>query len=100
MSLPLGAEMDTFLPKSPTAVRADGRFHIAYELHVTTWGDSEANIERVELTTDREVATIEGEPLAGLFSSRSSRIPAKNRSALILMFRPVACRKQFSVELS
>lgn len=85
-SLPLGAEIDAFVPKFPTAVRADGRFHIAYELHVTNWADSEANVERVELTIGHEVTRIEGEPLAGLFSSRSSRIGAKNRSALILMF--------------
>ncbi|HYP12971.1 MAG TPA: M23 family metallopeptidase, partial [Bryobacteraceae bacterium] len=85
-SLPLGAEIDVFVPKPPTAVRAGGRFHLMYELHLTNWGASEVKVERLELTIHGEVAKLEGESLAGLFSSRSLHIGPKTRTAIILMF--------------
>ena len=35
---PLGAPIDVVVPKAPTVLKAGGRSHLVYELHVTNFG--------------------------------------------------------------
>lgn len=101
-SLPLGSGIDAFVPFPPRAVRADGRFHLMYELHVTNWDASEVNVERLEVVIDGESARLEGELLKGLFLSGKSSIGPGVRTAIILMLssssRPASIEHRLMVK--
>jgi hypothetical protein len=55
-TVPVGLEV----PLAPTPVRADGKFHLAYELHVTNFRAPDLSLMRVEVFGDQ----LNGSPLA------------------------------------
>jgi murein DD-endopeptidase MepM/ murein hydrolase activator NlpD len=50
------ARVDVLVPVPPSPVRSDGYYHLAYELHVTNFGDQELNLWRLEVTGDDPAA--------------------------------------------
>ncbi|HEU4386756.1 MAG TPA: M23 family metallopeptidase, partial [Blastocatellia bacterium] len=50
------AGIDVQVPVLPSPVRADGYYHLVYELHVTNFGDHELNLWRLEVTGDDPAA--------------------------------------------
>jgi murein DD-endopeptidase len=46
---PSAGPVDLEVPLAPTPVRADGKFHLAYELHVTNFRAPELSLMRVEV---------------------------------------------------
>ena len=47
----------------PIPVRADGKYRLVYELHVTNAGSEPVNLLRAEVWASRKLATVEGEEL-------------------------------------
>lgn len=101
-ALSLGADIDAFVPTPPTAVRADGRFHLMYEVHVTNWGSSEALIERLDMLVDGKEVRLDRKVLDALFLTKSSRLGPGARSAVILMLssstRPTVVEHRLTVK--
>jgi len=66
---PLGAPVDLEVPKPPTAIQADGKTHLAYELHITNFGTADCSvIQIVVLRADDKklLGHFEGVELAGM----------------------------------
>jgi murein DD-endopeptidase len=67
---PLTAPLDVVVPIAPTAFQADGKWHLAYELHVTNLARWECTLTRVEVVAasaaHKSLASISGSDLAAL----------------------------------
>lgn len=49
---PVGPPLDITVPIGPTAFKADGKWHLVYELHVTNLGKWECQLKRVDVMTN------------------------------------------------
>lgn len=71
--LPARAQLDFFVelhvPTPPTPVKGDGKTHLAYELHVTNFNQSEVMLEKVDVLgvsgNDTPLSHKEGDELSG-----------------------------------
>lgn len=65
---PLNLPFDINVPFAPIPFRADGRSHLAYEIHITNFSPAELKLESIEVTGNggRAIAKYEGEELASL----------------------------------
>ena len=52
------------IPSAPIPVRADGKFRLVYELHVTNAEKKPVTLQRVEVWNTTKLATIEGDELS------------------------------------
>jgi hypothetical protein len=52
------------VPTPPIPVRADGRYRLVYELHVTNASSEPVNLLRLEVWASGKLVTIEGEELS------------------------------------
>jgi murein DD-endopeptidase len=59
----LGLPLLVDVPEAPSAVRADGRYRLVYELHITNTGQGPVTLNRVEVLGPGRVALVEGDEL-------------------------------------
>lgn len=98
-TLPLIVE----IPTSPVAVRADGGYRIAYEMHLTNWSSRDIILTAVDVTPKREEAgfTLQGEALdhsilgPGSRNSTARRIPPNERVVVFFFLTGSGLPKQF-----
>ena len=62
---PLTVPMDVIVPLAPIAFQADGKTHLAYELHITNFSGQSVTLSRIEVLSDAG-ATISKVDSAGL----------------------------------
>ena len=63
---PLTVPIEVRVPVPPTAVKAAGKTHLAYELHLTNFGRDDCTLTRIEVGGDQAVlARYEGDDLGG-----------------------------------
>ena len=55
---PLGISLDIDIPVAPTPVRAGGKTHLAYELHLTNFRSADLALTRVEVVDGDRTATV------------------------------------------
>ena len=60
----LGLPLLVDIPEAPNAVRADGRYRLVYELHLTNTSAEPVTLNRVEVLGPEQLALVEGEALA------------------------------------
>ena len=48
---PLTVPLDVVIPIAPTAFKADGKWHLAYELHVSNYGHADCLLTQVDVVT-------------------------------------------------
>lgn len=69
-SKPLTFPLDVVIPIAPTAFKADGKWHIAYELHASNYSRSESELTRVEVISgtpgQKPLASFSGSDLDGM----------------------------------
>jgi murein DD-endopeptidase MepM/ murein hydrolase activator NlpD len=69
---PLLPGFDTVIPMAPTAFKADGKWHLVYELHISNMDKWEYAFTRIEVVSaddaQKTVATFSGSDLDGIFS--------------------------------
>jgi murein DD-endopeptidase MepM/ murein hydrolase activator NlpD len=69
---PLLPGFDTVIPIAPTAFKADGKWHLVYELHISNMDKWEYAFTRIEVVsaddTQKTLATFSGAALDGMFS--------------------------------
>jgi murein DD-endopeptidase len=67
---PLTFPLDVVIPIAPTAFKADGKWHLAYELHASNYGRSESELTRVEVISgnpgQKPLAAFSGSDLDGI----------------------------------
>jgi murein DD-endopeptidase len=91
---PLTAPLDVVVPIAPTAFQADGKWHLAYELHVANLARWECAITRVEVVAagaaHKSLASFSGADLAAIIihpgqtASDASRIAPGSFAVLFL----------------
>ena len=57
----LGLPLLVDIPSAPIPVRADGKFRLVYELHLTNSEKKPVTLQRVEVWNTTKLATIEGD---------------------------------------
>jgi murein DD-endopeptidase len=71
-SKPLLPGFDTVIPIAPTAFKADGKWHLVYELHISNMDKWEYAFTRIEVVSadgaQKTLATFSGAALDGMFS--------------------------------
>jgi murein DD-endopeptidase MepM/ murein hydrolase activator NlpD len=69
---PLLPGFDTVIPVAPTAFKADGKWHLVYELHISNMDKWEYAFTRIEVVSadaaQKTLATFSGADLDGMFS--------------------------------
>ena len=60
----LGLPLLVDIPSAPIPVRADGKFRLVYELHLTNAEKKPVTLQRVEVWSTTKLATIEGHELS------------------------------------
>jgi murein DD-endopeptidase len=67
---PLTVPLDVVIPIAPTAFKADGTWHLVYELHVSNYSKSECELTRVELVAgnggQKPLTSFSGDDLDGM----------------------------------
>lgn len=98
-TLPLLVE----IPTAPIAVRADGGYRIAYEMHLTNCSSNEITLTAIQVAPSREHEgfTIQGEPLSqsivgpGSKTGNARRIPRNERSVVFFFLTASGAPQQF-----
>jgi hypothetical protein len=73
---PLDAPIDVSVPKLPTALHADGRTHLVYELHIDNFAGLPVSLERLDvLAGARSLATFDHAALDGMTGEGHATIP-------------------------
>jgi murein DD-endopeptidase len=49
---PLTVPLDVMIPIAPTAFKADGKWHLAYELHVSNYGHADCQLTQVDVMSE------------------------------------------------
>lgn len=69
---PLTVPLDVVIPIAPTAFKADGKWHLAYELHASNLGRSDCEITKVDVIAadngEKSLATFSGSDLEGMMT--------------------------------
>ena len=67
---PLNVPLDVVIPIAPTAFKADGKWHLAYELHVSNYGHSDCQLTEVDVIAEngekKSLASFSGTDLDGM----------------------------------
>jgi Peptidase family M23 len=67
---PLTSPLNVVVPEPPTLFKADGKYHLVYELHVSNYGKADCSITAIEVVSGdssaRSLATFSGKDLDGL----------------------------------
>lgn len=67
---PLTVPLDVVIPIAPTAFKADGKWHLAYELHISNLGRSDCAITKVDVIAadsgQKSLASLSGGDLEGI----------------------------------
>ena len=67
---PLNVPLDVVIPVAPTAFKADGKWHLAYELHVSNYGHSDCQLTQVDVMAgnggEKPLASFSGNDLDGM----------------------------------
>jgi murein DD-endopeptidase MepM/ murein hydrolase activator NlpD len=77
---PLDVPIDVTVPTPPTAVAADGKVHLVYELHVTNFGSRELTLDTLETLDDDSHAPLQrlaGAELSGAITRPGATEPAE-----------------------
>ena len=90
MALPLLVD----IPAAPIPVRADGKFRLVYELHLTNAGKKPVTLQRVEAWGPTRLATVEGDELSKAMTATTadamqSRTIAPSAHVVVLMWMAV-----------
>jgi len=59
----VGIPLIVDVPEPPVAVRADGKYRLVYEMHLTSWTSKPIILKSVEVWSSAKLATLEGEEL-------------------------------------
>jgi len=76
------ASVEVLVLCAPTPVRAEGKFHLVYELHITNFSEKDVTLTRVDVLGDKSTApitTYEGAQLAEQLSTPGRMTPEKAR---------------------
>ena len=74
---PLDAPIDVWVPKLPTALHADGRTHLVYELHIDNYAPTPVSLERLDVMAGpRTLATFDHAALAEMTTATRRSFPA------------------------
>ena len=65
---PISVPLDLHVPVAPTAFKAAGRTHLAYEMHVTNFARNDCTLTRIEVlgTGSKPIGRFEGSELSAM----------------------------------
>jgi hypothetical protein len=72
---PIDAPVDVWVPKLPTALHADGRTHLVYELHIDNFSPTAVALERLDVMAGpRTLATFDHAALADMAIDKHAEV--------------------------
>lgn len=82
---PWDLQVDVFVPKAPTAVHADGRSWLFYEVHISNWSDEDLTLVRLEVLIGDQTAVFEGKTLKELTMGHVTALAPGVRTAVLVV---------------
>jgi len=76
--------VDAWVPYPPTAVRADGKDWLFYEVHITNWSEVEMTLLRLDILIGDDEAAIEGDLLKKLATAGGVKLRPGVRSIILV----------------
>ncbi|HJQ69259.1 MAG TPA: M23 family metallopeptidase [Blastocatellia bacterium] len=77
VQVPAGMSLDVQIPSAPIPVKADGKVHLAYELHITNFRGVDLALTRVEVTSGDNTAAVLADYRDAALSERLARPGAR-----------------------